>query len=88
VFQDSFLKNWDKKSHFSIKSEVLRRWQPLVYEQFLFALSFDIIPYYQLKKLLFIYLVSDRNYAGKSGSISMENSFSPRRILPWKVIPT
>ena len=31
VFQDLFLKNWGKKSNLSVKSEALRKEQPLSY---------------------------------------------------------
>ena len=40
---------------FSVKSEGLRRGQPMSYtEWFLFVLSFNVAPYFQLKKLVFL----------------------------------
>jgi len=43
-------------SNLSIMSGELRREQPFSYtEWFLFVLSFDVAPYFQLKKLAFLY---------------------------------
>ena len=46
VFQESFFKNWETQSNFSVKSKVLRRGTaPSYTESFLFILSFNVAPY-------------------------------------------
>ena len=46
--------NCGKESNFSVKSEGLRRGQHISYtEWFLFVLSFNVAPYFQLEKLVF-----------------------------------
>ena len=55
---DSFYQFYFIKTvkNFSVKSMALRREQPLSYtEQFLFVLSFNVAPYFQLKKLVFYF---------------------------------
>ena len=45
-----------KESNFSVKSNVLRRDESLSYmEQFLFVLSFNVAPYFQLRTQAFLF---------------------------------
>jgi hypothetical protein len=64
---------------------------PLIYV--IISVRFNAAPYFQLKKNLFSYLISDRflNNAGKSGAPFIEMFLPPMKYPPWKdppVIPT
>ena len=79
-FQELFLRNWDKKLNFSVKSKVLRRNQPHSYtEQFLFVLSFYFALYFQLKRKLvfFTNLIS-----------FLSRGKLPLPLPPWKNLKT